>query len=439
MKSLLTKIAIRKAVGLYLGEHEVAVSKVASTPLGPVEVASSSEPCTPEDLPEVIERLLVPLVGRKRRVPVAVGLASSRLFFGTRLTATSGAATPEAVLQKALCSSNISRRRSGRRSAAGQGEQAAGYERGRLPEEVHRRRRRDSQPVGRAAASHRAVALCPGAAGRTAVSGSAPVEDVVAGVSGRYPRAGGGGCRRPAAGLADIRLARRHRKASPFSPRPGHWRTQGRHYGIESSLDYAMVHGRADLHERLAERAIRHGHGNARDLARRAGAGWQSRRHSDWRLGCLTPNLKAFDLSRSLKSRPSIWEIFPWWDLGFTAILVAFMALVLGAHSMKLDETYGEVQAQNSQHKCLASADLAGLQREKKELEGKIDAVRKFLDSRILWSAYLRDISIRLPPNVVLELVGREGILGQRWAGRGEEGVFDAGDGPAGAGRRHAP
>jgi hypothetical protein len=83
MRSLFSRIAIRTAVGLYLGEHDVVVSKVAATPSGPVVVASSSERCTPEDLPGVIERLLIPLVGPKRRVPVAVGLANSRIFFGT--------------------------------------------------------------------------------------------------------------------------------------------------------------------------------------------------------------------------------------------------------------------------------------------------------------------------------------------------------------------
>ena len=107
MKAFLTKIALRKAVGLCLGEHEVVVVKVASTPLGPVVIASSSEPCTPENVAEVIERLLAPLVGRKGRVPVAVGLARSRLFFCTRLTPASGAAKPEVELQKALYSSNL--------------------------------------------------------------------------------------------------------------------------------------------------------------------------------------------------------------------------------------------------------------------------------------------------------------------------------------------
>ena len=45
MKSLLAKMSMRRFVGLYLGEHEVAVSEVAVTPLGPVEIASRTEPC----------------------------------------------------------------------------------------------------------------------------------------------------------------------------------------------------------------------------------------------------------------------------------------------------------------------------------------------------------------------------------------------------------
>ena len=108
MRSLLAKVAVRKGVGLYLGEHDVAVSKIAATPLGPVELASASAPYTPEDLASVLERLLAPLLGRKRRVPVAVGLPSSRIFFGTRLIRAGSESSPEAVLQKALCSSNIS-------------------------------------------------------------------------------------------------------------------------------------------------------------------------------------------------------------------------------------------------------------------------------------------------------------------------------------------
>ena len=108
MKSMLTKIAIRKGVGLSLGEHDVTVVKMGSTLAGPVERASSSEPCTAENVGEVIERLLLPLLGRKHRVSVAVGIASSRLYCGTRLMPTGATTKPESELRKALCSSSLS-------------------------------------------------------------------------------------------------------------------------------------------------------------------------------------------------------------------------------------------------------------------------------------------------------------------------------------------
>ena len=95
MKSLLAKFAVRKGVGLYLGEHELAVCKVAATPLGPVSLAAASAPYTPEDLASVLERLLAPLLDHKRRVPVAVGLPGNRIFFGTRLLRTTGRALPK--------------------------------------------------------------------------------------------------------------------------------------------------------------------------------------------------------------------------------------------------------------------------------------------------------------------------------------------------------
>ena len=107
MRSLLAKFAFHKAIGLYLGEHEVAVSKVAAAPLGPVELASHCEACQPEELPGVVERLLMPLWASRHHPPVAVGVPSSKIFFGTRLARTTGESNPEAVLQKALCSPNV--------------------------------------------------------------------------------------------------------------------------------------------------------------------------------------------------------------------------------------------------------------------------------------------------------------------------------------------
>ena len=40
-------------------------------------------------------------------------------------------------------------------------------------------------------------------------------------------------------------------------------------------------------------------------------------------------------------------------------------------------------------------------------MEEKVEAVRTFLDSRMLWTAYTRDISARLPPNAATHLLQR--------------------------------
>ena len=108
MKSLLANISLRKFVGLYLGEHEVSASEVAVTPLGPVEIATRTEPCPPNELLGVVERVLQSLQGpKRRRLQVAIGLPNSRVFFGTRPLRSGADATPAAVMQKLLCSSNI--------------------------------------------------------------------------------------------------------------------------------------------------------------------------------------------------------------------------------------------------------------------------------------------------------------------------------------------
>ena len=108
MKSLLAKMSMRKFVGLYLGEHEVAVSEVAVTPLGPVEIVSRTEPCPPNELLNVIERVLQSLQGGKqRRLQVAIGLPNSRVFFGTRPLRGAADTSPVGVMQKLLCSPNV--------------------------------------------------------------------------------------------------------------------------------------------------------------------------------------------------------------------------------------------------------------------------------------------------------------------------------------------
>jgi len=400
MKAFLTKIAIRKAVGLCLDEHEVAVVKVASTPLGPVVIASSIEPCTPENVAEVIERLLAPLVGRKGRVPVAVGLARSRLFFCTRLTPASGAAKPEVELQKALYSSNLpaddlvvdlidgkvnklpvahlaacrkkymtsvvaTLSQLGVRPFRSEPSVCALV---RLAERQHRSPRR----------SKTVLRVFLGAAQGLAVV-----------VSGGLPLA-----------WKPFTLPAFEEGFAILSAARG-LAIQQTHYGLEAAPTYAMIHGRADLHERFQKEGfpteigtrVIWCEGPALDGAATA---------FGLALGCLSQDIKAFDLSRSLKARPPIKEIFPWKELGFAAGLIGCMGVVLGMHSMKLQESYVTLRAENSQRVCLASAEPDRLEREKKAMENKLGAVRNFLESRMSWAAYTRDISARLPVNAAI-------------------------------------
>lgn len=401
MRSLLTKIAIRKAVGLYLGEHEVVVSKMAATPLGPVVLASSSEPCGPDDVASVIERLLLPLLGRKRRVPVAVAMAASRVYFASRPKANGGVSTPEAELQGALSSSNLCvddlvvdllrstvNKSLVARMAACQRKYVAEvvailsrlHVRPFLAEPAPCALVRFAERQFRSPRRSKAVLrVFLGAAQGLAVM-----------VSGGIPL--GWKAFALAEGSEDFAILSAARAL----------KVQLGHYGIEAALDFAMIHGRPDLHQRLQQeqlptkigtRVLWHG-GPVMDGAAVA---------SGSALGCLAQDAKAFDLSRTLKARAPIKEIFPWGELTVAAGLICCMGVVLRAHALKLDESCLTVRAENGQHACLATAKPGRLEKDKQDMQKKVEAVRSFLDSRILWSTYTSDIAARMPSNVVLQ------------------------------------
>jgi hypothetical protein len=417
MKALLTKIAIRKAVGLYLGEHEVAVCRAVATPLGPVITSSACEPCTPENLAEVIERLLVPLLGPKRRVPVAVGLASSRVFFSTRLISTGGIITPESLLQKSLLSSNISI-----------DDLTADMLRGTV----------NKMPIAH-------IAAC-----RT---------KYMTGVVGILSKLGVRPYRAEPAPCALIRLADQQYRAPRRSKtvlriflgahhgmavlvaggQPLTWKTfmlspgmesfnilsitrglvtQQKHFGVDVDLDYVIIHGRLELHERLQQeqlpseigtRVIWHAEPALDGVTHAYGLA----------LGCLMQELKAFDLSRHLKARAPIMEIFPWGELGFAAAMMGIVAAVLVSQSMKLSRTYMSLKTANSQHVCLVGQnDARALEKDQKELEKKVQAMRSFIEGRIPWTTYMYELSKELPAKAELtSFIGKNSLTGSKKKG----------------------
>jgi hypothetical protein len=402
VKALLSKLAFRKAIGLYLGDQEIAVSKVAFTPLGPVEIASECEACTPENAEEVIKRLIKPLLSHKRRSLVAVGLPSARIFFGTRLTRAGADVTPESVLQKAFSSTNI---------------RIDDLSVDLLKSAVNK------VPIASVAACRKKYMT-----GVIAILNQLRVRPFcaepeacalvrVAAQQGRFPR-------RAKTVLCVFLNATHGLAVMTVGGVPLAWRqfilpagsedlailsaartleTQQKHNGIESAPSYALICGREDVHERLRRKQF------PSDMARRViwhdGPSFSGRAAAyGLALGCLGAKVAGFDLSREMKLRAPIAEIFPWADLVFAAFLVAVMAVVLGFHAMDVSELCAQVEAKSSLHTCLAAGGAAHVEQDEKALEQKVDAVCKFLDSRILWTSYTYEISQRLPPNSRLRL-----------------------------------
>ena len=115
MKSLLGKICLPRAIGLYIDDATVTLSHVVATPFGLVETDGRTESVGAGELPAVLERLLAPLRGWRgfRRVPVAIGLPIGRTYFSTRpisrqaFTASESELPPQVLLREALRSSKV--------------------------------------------------------------------------------------------------------------------------------------------------------------------------------------------------------------------------------------------------------------------------------------------------------------------------------------------
>src|SRR5207302_1250171 len=114
-------------------------------------------------------------------------------------------------------------------------------------------------------------------------------------------------------------------------------------------------------------------------------------------LGCLEPRPVTFDLARSLKPRPGLWDIFPCGELAVQAALLVCMALFLNFRHEKVGEAYRSVAAENRQHRWLAAVPETQLEKEKKDLTERVGAMQRFLGDRVVWTGYTQDVARHLP------------------------------------------
>lgn len=400
MTALLAKLAPRQAVGVYVGEKDLALSQVAATLLGPVEIRRTIVPYEPEAVGAAVSAALAAFPGRKHRT-LALGLLPQRVLFSTRpIRSANLDAKPEVLLHEVLQSPNLSsddmvadvvKARPGQRQVAGI---------------VCCRRKYINDVLA-------ALKNCPARLRRVEPAPCALLRAAVR----RYPtpRRAGTVLRvflGETQGLAVVTVGRLPVIWRIFELRPGAeaeglvsvtraLQTLEVHCGVDAPIDTVLVHGRPNLHESLSDAALADQlgvrivcyEGPALDAAAMA---------YGLALGCLDQSDETFDLARHLK-RPLGWrDLMPWGELAVVAALLLCMALFLDFRRGSIDEHYAATRAQNRQRDWLAKVTDAQLSAEKQDLERRVDAVHRFLASRVLWTSDAREVAARLPAGATL-------------------------------------
>ncbi len=421
LKSLLAKIAVRKAIGVYVSDKEVVISKVVATSLGPVEVTSLRESYTADQLGNVLNRLLTPLQSRWKRFPlnVAVGLSGQRVFYSTRpVKSTNAEASPEMLLHEVLQSASIS-----------VDDMALDVVKSKP----------DKRPVASIVSCRRkylsGLLTAFGTAGVNPFRAEpAPIALLrVAALRNRNPRKAKTVLRmflRADQGLAVLSVGNVPFVWRYFSLPVGNeatailsvtrtLQTLSKPCGHESPIDIIIVHGRPDLRETIESEQLQDGLGIATTWMEGPALD-ESTVAFGLALGCLTEGTESFDLARSLRPRRSLWELFPWGEVALQTALIICMGLFLANRSGHLDKAYSVVSQSIGEHVWLHSLDEQDLEKEKKDLQAKVDAVRKFLSTRIVWTAYARDIPGRMPKQTTIN--GIEGLCDLEVSGKKKDG-----------------
>ena len=196
--------------------------------------------------------------------------------------------------------------------------------------------------------------------------------------------------------------------------------SQSQYHGIAAPLDYVIVHGRPDLHERLQKEGLPTEMGTRmiwHEGPELSGATMAL----GLALGLASQNVRAFDLSRGMKPQASIREIFPWGELACECTIIAVMGLVLAHHDQKVHEEYSKADIECKGNRILALSNSAALVKEKSSLTAKLASIHDFLDSRVMWTTYARVIADCMPANVQIEQWQASNVIAKR-GGRGAGG-----------------
>ncbi len=349
-------------------------------------------------------QLLKPLIDRKKRVaPIAVGVPTRRVFFSTRpLSASSSGSSAQTVLREVLQSPNVCidelsvqviKGEVGKRKLAS----VVSCRREYLFDLLQTLRDSNVQPFRTEPAP---FALLRAAIAERRVRRSKPALRLFLGErEGLAVVTAGAVCvlwkplkltsgNEPAALCSAIRSCQ----------------TLIGHCGIDAPLEIVVIHGRADLRAELTRD----------DFAQKVGASvtWCDGPELTGAavayglaVGCLGERSSdVVDLSQSLTPSPSLWQIFPIGDFAVQVALVLCMGLFMFGRSHHAQKAIAPVHAELAKRSWAITKQQPDLLKEQRELTQKVDAIQKFVGSRVIWTKYTYDIAGRLPDNATLTM-----------------------------------
>lgn len=398
MLSLLARIGSPQAIGIHFEGSMAHACRIASTPLGTVELATGSEPCDAGQPRETIERLVHGLLKhRSERIPVAIGIPTDQTFFTTRSMQTrSEDVSPRVLLREALRSSSIAvdkmvvdvvRSQPGSRQMAS----IAACNQELLDQVV--------EPLKDLGLPMLRVEPAPAALLRRALQSdtSSRRAKIVCRVflSDTHMLAVLTAQNKPLL-WRHLRLPRGD-ETSAILATVRSLASIGTQSGLESHAETVVIHGRSDLrrlldmdwvHEQVAgqlewlDGPALEGPQIARGLAE----------------GCLD-DADGFNLARQFQTQRSLWQTFPWSEAVIHVALICAMALFLVYRLLLVNDELTTATMRNAQSE-IASRSAQELQNEKKDLKADVAAVEKFLESRIVWTNYQRELAGALPRDV---------------------------------------
>ncbi len=399
MLSFLARMGSPQAIGIHLTRSQAHGCRVAATPFGPVALARQSEPVDLERPQEAIKRLILGL-SKRGKLPVAIGLPVEQTFFTTRPLQVGGSeASPRVLLREALFSSSTSvdqmvvdvvKSQPGSRKLAS----IVSCEQELIERLV--------EPANELGTPQLRVEPSPCALVRRAMKYD------------QTHRRKNGACR--------VFLNSTHVLAVLTAKgQPLLWRQAKLSRGDEASTIFAVVRSLTTISEQSAlevqpDVVVIHGRS---DLPRLLDIDWMREQiglpmqwlddpaMDDEQIaiglaeGCLNDTENSFDLAKGFQPQRSLWRSFPLRETVVNVALIAVMLVFVGYRLLLVQDAHSAASFRNAQS-AMASRTIQELQKEKTDLKQRVSSMQKFLDGRIVWTNYQRELAAILPEDIFM-------------------------------------